>query len=99
MALLGAVGASATVDFATAGTITLGEAAEFHGAIGGWGSGDVLDLLQVAAVSDSVTGQVLTLYNSANDAVASLRFDQPITTSNFVLQQGANGDTLLTYHS
>ena len=99
LALLGAVGLSATVDFATSGTITLGEAAQFHGAISGWGSGDVLDLLQVEAVSESVTGQVLTLYNSANAAVASLRFDQPITTSNFVLHQDGHGNTLLTYHA
>ncbi|MEJ0046887.1 MAG: hypothetical protein WDN04_12795 [Rhodospirillales bacterium] len=50
-----------------AGTITLGDAAAFRAAIGGWAAGDVLNLLQVAAVSDSVTGQLLTLYDSGHD--------------------------------
>jgi hypothetical protein len=97
LALLGAVSKTITADFATTGTITLGDAAGFHGEIAGWASGDTLDLLNLAATSDSVSGQSLTLYGSTHDKLAVLQFTQPITSGEFSLAQGPNGSTILTH--
>jgi hypothetical protein len=96
--LLGAVEKIATVAFAAAGTITLGDVGAFHADLAGWASGDTLDLLNLAAATDSVSGQSLTLYGSTHDKLAVLHFSQPITAGKFSLGQDGHGDTLLRYH-
>jgi len=99
LAFQGSVAAGVTVDLSGGGTVTIGNAADFHATIADWAGGDALDLLNLAATSDSVTGQTLTLYDSNNAVLANLLFAQPIGQNNFVLQQDGHGDTVITYHS
>jgi hypothetical protein len=97
LALLGSV--AGTVEFANAGTVTLGDVAGFHASIAGWATGDVLDLLGVAAVSKSVSGQTLKLFDSNHLVVASLAFTTPITAADFALKQDGHGNTVVSYHA
>jgi hypothetical protein len=64
----------------------------------GWASGDTFELLNVLATSDSVSGQTLTLCDSDDHALASVRFAGSINLNDFSLQQ-SHGKTTISYPS
>ena len=98
LTLLGAVANPAEVDFANIGTLTIGDVAGFDGTIGGWAAGDTIALLGVAATSDKVSGQTLSLYDGDDHVVARLHFGGSINAGEFMLQQ-TQGNTVLTFPS
>jgi len=86
-----------TVDFmASAGLLALAVPKSFNGTIGGFGTGDTVDLLKTAANHVKFAGGVLSVTNGTT-SVASLHLSGPYTTANFALHTDHHGGTLILF--
>ncbi len=100
LTFMGTAAAGVAVDFSPLyGTITLGDAANFHATFTDWVPHDEIDLLNLVASSATVEGETLTLYNGDSAVIANLQFAEPIERSDFALRQDGHGNTVITYHT
>ncbi len=96
LSLLGAVGASQTVDFLNVtGDLSLNNPLSFHGNIAGFTQGDLIDLLKVPAVTSlSYANSVLTV-KDGTAVVASLQFSGLSPSASFTTANDGSGGTFI----
>ena len=89
----GAVDTSHTVTFeASTGDLEIGDLAAYSGTIAGFSGGDLIDLLGVAASSETVSGHTLSLFENGV-AVGSLTLSGTYKTASFTLVSDDHGGT------
>jgi hypothetical protein len=97
LSLLSGVEFGQTVDF-TAGTglFDLGKASAFAGAIAGFGSGDVIDLLKIAETGFTFSNGVLAVTNGATTE-CRLAFAGNYTSNSFSLGTDGHAGSFITF--
>ena len=84
--------------FGNAGTISVASVADLAGTITGWQSNDAIDFTTAHVARDSLSGQVLSLFDGGGHLLGTLTFAGPIALHNVSLAPDHGGGTLLGYH-
>jgi T5SS/PEP-CTERM-associated repeat protein len=96
LALHGTVASTLGVEFLGAGTLTI--PGLIASSISGWAAGDVIDLTGVSAASATLSGQVLSLFNTSHALVGTLNFAGTLAANNFTVGHDAGTGTAITFH-
>ncbi len=98
LALLGATGGGQTTDFlAATGDLSLTNPLNFHGIIGGFTQGDLIDLVNTTVTSLSYANNVLTV-KDGTATVASLHFTGLSSSASFTMATDSAGGTFIKLH-
>ncbi len=85
-----------TVQFLAAGALDLATPGKFAAEISGFGSGDVIDLLNKTVTSESYANNTLTLFDHAR-TVATLHFNGNYTLASFAIGGDGHGGTDISF--
>jgi hypothetical protein len=97
LSLLDGAAAGQTLDFlTTSGLVDLTTPTAFLGTIGGFGTGDSIDLIKTVETSYNFASGVLTVKDNTT-VVASLKFAGTYTNADFTLATDNNAGTLITF--